>query len=166
MCPLCVNRRLASRLSSALYLTGEDIPRNSEMVGNNHGNNDDIDQVGTENLTEESSEKTLEQETEQAVLSAERQSHGQSSVIGNHVDNANRSYDRHVIISQDPVHDPVDNGHDNGRRRPIRARTEVERYNVADVMCCICGKKFRESIPVKFYGGKIACSLRCLEKGL
>lgn len=75
-----------------------------------------------------------------------------------------QNYDRNVVLAQDDLNSSA---HDFvPRRHSVRVSKTVQMYNLAEIKCFICEKKFCEAVPVKFFDGRIACSLKCLQNSL
>lgn len=73
--------------------------------------------------------------------------------------NRGRDYDRNVILALDDWNPPV---HDLAPRRSDRIRRTTQRYNIAEVKCFVCKKKYRQDISMNFFDERIACSFKCL----
>lgn len=48
-------------------------------------------------------------------------------------------------------------------RRSGRISKTVQRYNIGEIVCFICKKKYRADISIDHYDGNIACSLKCFK---
>lgn len=82
-----------------------------------------------------------------------------------------RTYDRNVrlsfVVDHDVDHqDDVSGLGENSRRsKPCSKRmpVPVERYNVGEVTCALCGKNVR-TLSLHHYTGAIVCSFDCFKK--
>lgn len=50
------------------------------------------------------------------------------------------------------------------RYRLRRVSTPIKPYNIAEVKCFVCKKKFRQDVALEHYAGNFACSFICFRK--
>lgn len=183
-CPLC-QKRLISRLNGPLHLNVDDFPASTSANRNQQSKEQSVEQNGimdNEPLGKhrERAKSMCEQHGEQLqnvanhaattqiepLENVQRAAHrGRShsfppinSTVG--CKTTGRNYDRNVTLASDDSDPPVQNF--AWRRQSDRVRNNVQRYNLAEIKCFVCKKKFRVDVPIKFFDGRVACSFKCL----
>lgn len=148
-----VERRSSSTQTTSEWNIGSNLNRSHDRSTTKkpiESNLTNVD-IGSESNSNEPSDAVLSNEI---MNETEQHSSTCSSTFG--------QYDRNVRIARDEIHQAGQE--DEFVRKSERISIPVKRYNVGEVECFVCKKKFREDVSIEFYERNIACSFACFRQ--